>query len=381
MRYFSKKYLALFLISFLAFQLTACSKLNESETISESSKAFVWKNPLDVHHVKIGFAYDIHLMDRLLNVHAGGEMGLDLENSWYNPLTGQYFNLEDEHFRPIAVQFDNHPGARPQAGLIDADIAFEFYVEGGMTRYLGIFLSSYPEHLGPIRSSRPYFIQTAMGFDAFYAHVGGSYQALEDIKAYGVPSINAMNSNAFWREGHKKIPHNLYTSSENILKVAESRGFRLDSDVLWQPFHMEPEEGNGTINAREIEFVYKAPASNQAGGYATSYKYHSEEKVYYRYTNGMAHRDEVTNNHLNCSNILVQYVPTRVLDQEGRLEMALIGEGEGMYYTDGYGIPVTWKKASYGAPTFFYYQGEKLVMNPGKTWVQVMRSGQKENIK
>lgn len=381
MRYFFKKYLALFLISFLAFQLTACSKLNESETISESSKAFVWKNPLDVHHVKMGFSYDFNLVDRLFAEKTEIPINIDVENSWYNPLTGEYLRLEDENFRPIAVQFDNHPSARPQAGLIDADIAFEFYVEGAMTRYLGIFLSNYPEHIGPVRSSRPYFVQTAMGFDSFYVHVGGSNQALSEIKSYGVPSISAMNSNAFWRESHKRIPHNLYTSSQNIIGVAKSRNFRSKSDVQWQPFHLEKEVLNDAIKATEIEFVYKAPSSNQTGGYVTSYKYHSEEKVYYRYTNGMAHRDEVTHNHLNCMNLLVKYVPTRVLDNEGRLEMALVGEGEGMYYTKGYGLPITWKKASYSAPTFFYYQGEKLVMNPGKTWVQVMRSSQKENIK
>ncbi|MGH9132636.1 MAG: DUF3048 domain-containing protein, partial [Ilumatobacteraceae bacterium] len=53
------------------------------------------------------------------------------------PLTGEPVRSADEiPDRPaLAVKIDNHPRARPQAGLNNADIIFEEIVEGTLTRF------------------------------------------------------------------------------------------------------------------------------------------------------------------------------------------------------------------------------------------------------
>ncbi len=61
--------------------------------------------------------------------------------------------------------FDNHPSARWQSGLSQAEIVYEFLVEAPYTRYMGIYLINEPELIGPIRSSRPYFITTLLEYD------------------------------------------------------------------------------------------------------------------------------------------------------------------------------------------------------------------------
>lgn len=84
---------------------------------------------------------------------------------------------------PIAVMIDNDPAARPQFSLAQASLVYEAPVEGGMTRYMAIYPADTDIlKVGPIRSARPYFVLIAAELGAIYLHVGGSPEALSDIK-------------------------------------------------------------------------------------------------------------------------------------------------------------------------------------------------------
>ena len=65
------------------------------------------------------------------------------------------FNGND---RPIAVMIDNHSGAWPQANLNKAYMVYEIVVEGGETRLMVLFKGQNLEKIGPVRSSRHYFL-------------------------------------------------------------------------------------------------------------------------------------------------------------------------------------------------------------------------------
>lgn len=298
-----------------------------------------------------------------------------------NPLTGLITIDELSGRRPIAVMLDNQIDARPQAALSEADIVYEMMAEGLITRYMAIFYGHYPEHIGPVRSARPYFIEKAFEFDPYYVHVGGSMQALSDIKKLGLADIDGLSSSAFWREKHKKAPHNMYTSSEVLVNDAIRLRYNISTEVSFLDFYDEFTVIEGQ-SATEITIVYKEPVQSDRLGYFTSYKYNDEEKVYYRYTNGEPHVDENSKVQLTCTNILVQYAKTKVLDNEGRLDVDLITSGEGKYFTSGKMIEVTWSKASAEATTeFFDLNGTKIKLNPGVTWFQIVKTGTQETIK
>jgi len=298
-----------------------------------------------------------------------------------NPLTGEVVAADDFHKRPLAVMFDNQYDARPQAGLIHADVAYEILAEGRITRYMGIFLSHMPEHIGPIRSARPYFIQKALEYNPFYVHVGGSMQALSDIRTYKMGDIDGLSSGAFHRESHKRIPHNMYSEADTLIGDGLARGYYESVDVEFLPFNDAFTVVLNSTPAKEIKFMYKAPTSSDKVGYYTTYKYDASSLTYLRYTNGHPHIDEDTEEQLYATNILVQYVTTKVLDNEGRLQLGLIGEGKGMYYTGGSGIPVTWQKSDARALTRFYDENNnEITLNPGKTWFQIMELNRKETI-
>ena len=297
-----------------------------------------------------------------------------------NPLTGKVANADLTDRRPIVVMLDNQYYARPQAALSEADIVYEILAEGLITRYMAVFYGNYPDHIGPVRSSRPYFVEKAFEYDPYYVHVGGSMQALNDIRKLGLADIDGLSSGAFWREKHKRAPHNMYTSSEVLVKDANRLGYKTSVDIKFLKFHEDFTVPEG-VDAKNITLVYKEPVQSDKIGYFTSYKYNEAEKVYYRYTNGEPHLDEDSKVHLSCTNILVQYAKTVVLDNEGRLDVDLISSGEGRYYTAGKYIDVTWNKDSAADMThFFDKSGNAIKLNPGVTWFQVVKLGNVETI-
>ena len=55
----------------------------------------------------------------------------------------------------VAVKLDNSPLARPfHRGLAEADLMYQEVVEGGATRFLGVFAPATPTEVGPVRSER-----------------------------------------------------------------------------------------------------------------------------------------------------------------------------------------------------------------------------------
>ena len=65
---------------------------------------------------------------------------------------------EDSNARPIAVMIDNNIGNGRHAGLQDSYINYEIIVEGGLTRIMAVFKDKDVDLIGPVRSSRHYFL-------------------------------------------------------------------------------------------------------------------------------------------------------------------------------------------------------------------------------
>ena len=75
--------------------------------------------------------------------------------------------------RPYCVMIDNDSNdSRPHAGLEDAYIVYEMYVEGKATRLMAVFKGTSTPKIGPVRSSRHYFLDYALDNDALYSHAG-----------------------------------------------------------------------------------------------------------------------------------------------------------------------------------------------------------------
>ncbi|MTI53979.1 DUF3048 domain-containing protein [Geosporobacter ferrireducens] len=291
----------------------------------------------------------------------------DLTGKVPSPISGIYVEQERIERRPFAVMFDNMVKARPQAGLDQAEIVYEFLAEGLITRYMGIFLINEPDTIGSVRSARPYFIDRALEYDALYVHVGGSEQAKSDIKALKMADIDALsrNSTIFWRKSHKQAPHNMYTSTQAIRKAASESKYNTEGVYERLKFHNSDVKPNGA----EISKVGLPYSKN----YTAAFIYNQEEGIYYREINGKSHQDEISKQQMTAKNIIVQKAATKVIDSEGRLEIEMVGKGEGFYLTQGEMLEITWEKKSRKAITRYYDKdGKEIQLNPGITWIQVV---------
>lgn len=80
-----------------------------------------------------------------------------------NPLTGLLADSNLLNRRPVAVKISTFPrGARAyQSGLSLADVAYEYYIEDGLTRFVAVFYGQNANRAGPVRSGR-YFDEHVM---------------------------------------------------------------------------------------------------------------------------------------------------------------------------------------------------------------------------
>lgn len=143
-----------------------------------------------------------------------------------SPLTGMDMNAQFKNQRPLAVMVENEYNARPQSGLDKAGVVYEVLAEGGITRFLAIYLGETVDEIGPVRSARPYFLDYTMEYDGIYIHYGASPQGYTDLKKLKIDAINGMYDDVtFWRDKSRKEPHNAYTNTEKIITTSKEHGF------------------------------------------------------------------------------------------------------------------------------------------------------------
>jgi len=283
-----------------------------------------------------------------------------------NPLTGTDMDMEYENLRPFAVMIENEYNARPQSGLNKAGVVYEILAEGGITRFLAIFLGENLDEIGPVRSARPYFLDYAMEYDSIYVHYGASPQGYIDLKQLKLDAIDGIYDDVtFWRDKSRKAPHNAYTSTENLLNAIDRRGFRKDTKLIAWKFNSE-DSFKGDFELKDFELDYFSK-------YTVRYIYDQDQKVYERYINGKAHTDRQTDESIFVKNIIVCFADTKVIDDVGRLSVKTTASGEGYYISNGYCTKIKWQKDGRGQPTKYTYQdGSELAFNPGNTWIQIL---------
>src|SRR5690625_3645483 len=179
------------------------------------------------------------------------------------PLTGIATN-EDTNQRIVSVMINNHPVARPQSGLSQADIVFEILAEGGITRFLALYQSEQPEIVGPVRSAREYYFELATGYDALYVFHGAANFVYDMIRDQGVENLNgAVHDNdghLFKRESFRKAPHNSYLLYDAVYDVAESNGYDIISTI--EPLHFL--ENDATISGETAnQVIVKYPGRDR----------------------------------------------------------------------------------------------------------------------
>lgn len=288
-----------------------------------------------------------------------------------SPISGLYYPEEQTELRPVAIVYDNHPSSRWQAGITKAEIVYECEVEGPFTRYMAVFLTESPEHIGPVRSARPYFLTFALEFDAVFVHVGGSNEALLNIRDYKIANISGMTSGEFWRyyDTGKAAPNNMYTAMKNLRNAQSYMNYRQEGNYESWNFSEDPYPLSDTYDSQSV----RSFSITYNKDYFVRYDFREDTGIYNRYVNDKLHIDEYYEDEIMATNIIIQKLRKAVLDNEGRLALYNISDGEGYYISNGEMIEISWEKTGIRSRTIYKDNGgNEILLNPGQTWIQVI---------
>ncbi len=361
----------------LALLLTACGGENEDST--QSSEAEVTEpveETVDAEEAMdetSGPETDETTQEVVSDIEETVEEEIDLTGLGINPLTGLYIPEEIVNRRPVGVMINNLKKAMPQSGIAQADVIYETLVEGGIARLFAVFKDFDAEKIGPVRSARHYYLDFSFDFDALYVHYGASDQAFIDIRNLNAPNMNGLSyldAIMCFQDSSRVRPHSTYTSYEGLMAGWEAEKYRTEyADGFSSKFQFAEEnpEMLEAVDANKVilDFSYYQYAW---------FDYDEVSQKYLRNQFGGPQIDRETGDQLAFDNVIVQMAEMWKIpgDTEGRLDMTLVGEGDGYYISHGKAIPITWSKSSHYEPTqYFLTDGSELEMYTGKTWIAV----------
>ncbi len=290
-----------------------------------------------------------------------------------SPVPGSAFVFPDTSVRPFAVMIDNE-GTRslPQGGIDKAQVIYEVMVEGGETRLMPVFWGTSPEMIGPVRSSRHYFLDYSMENDAIYVHFGWSPQAQKDISRLKINNINGVSNGGeiYWDLTKDRGNwQDSYTSMERIRNYVAKVKYRTKSEK--QAVFSYNQVYTELVAGEKVEKINIRYSSS----YTCGYEYDSTKKTYLRYRKGEPQMERSSGKQLEATNIIIQYNSTTGIkgDDKGRQEVKTTGSGKGYLLTDGSVVKIKWSKAERASATKYTDEsGNPIKLNPGATWIQVI---------
>jgi hypothetical protein len=304
------------------------------------------------------------------------------------PLTGLKLASAAILGRPaLAVKIDNHTGARPQVGLDKADIVYEEPVEGGITRFIAIFHSRDASKVGPVRSARLTDLDVLAEYGRpLLAFSGAAAYVLKAVRKANLVSLPHGAYGSIYRRDSSRwvAPHNLFTSTKDLWRVAAKRNTS-PAPVKWAfgapasppPAPVAVTSPGATPTPAIARWPRGVKATVPFGGAWTSvWQFDYRLGRYMRFHGSVPHR-AVTGTQLSAANVLVMRVATQRNNSQaaahGTPELALVGSGEAVLLRDGVRIAGRWARTRLGAATTFTDSlGRPFVFAPGNTWVELV---------
>ncbi len=298
-----------------------------------------------------------------------------------NPITGEVAaDPATLQRRPIAVKLSNAPAdyVRPQAGLNDADIIFEHWTEGAVTRFTAIFYDTTPPNVGPVRSARLIDLELPAMYDAMLAFSGASVGVNQRLNAsdFSDRLLRAAEP-GFYRTGDTSKPfeHTLYIRMDQLWQAVQDKG--LNTPPVFGSYNAFTEVApEGGTPASKINIDYKTEK--------VEWVWDPEIGKYRRWMDFEEHIDANTEEQVTAANV-VFLTPYHVNDaniceqiNNGvcaalSIEIQLWGSGPAIVFRDGQQYNVTWHREGRNDQlTFTDADGNPFPLQIGNTWVQLV---------
>ncbi len=318
-----------------------------------------------------------------------------------NPLTGLPPSdpaLLDR--RPLVIKISNYPrDIRPQYGLNEADVVYEYYIEWQDTRFIGVFYGNDASQIGPVRSGRYFDEHITRMYHAYYVfnyadpreytyYLGGDLQPFMVVPGYGAcpPFAEHKYSSLISDSRHYEMYFNSTKFSDCLA--------RKSADNSRQPLR------NGFFSA--LPPADGAPVDRIYTHYSKCdynyWQYDPTDAVYMRFqetspSKDLQHlndcsdtpetyaplKDALTKQQVTADNVVVIYVPhtfTNQNEQDDEIyHINLVDTGKAFVFRDGLALPARWQRTDIDEPLLITSpSGTPILLKPGRTFYQVIGS-------
>jgi DUF3048 family protein len=274
--------------------------------------------------------------------------------------------------RPLAVKIDNSPLARPQAGLMGADVIFEHLAEGGVTRFDAVYWCGDADPIGPVRSARIIDLDLVQMLQAILVHVGASNENLAALQEkFG---NRLMDENLFKAPFHRTTdrvaPYNTYTSTQGLWAVAPGHG-AAQQGIQLKGLVFRDAAPEGGKPANKVTVPYDSRFSDSV------WEYVPERKKYSKFLLGEPLVSD--NQRVQAENVIVLFTPHTVTDiiedslGSRSIAMDLRGRGRAVIFRDGQAFEAQWLRDDPNAMIRFVDANNKdIALKNGRSWIEIV---------
>ncbi len=324
---------------------------------------------------------------------------VDPAASAYNPLTGLVpADPSLLNRRPIAIKISLYPRAiRPQFGLNEADVVYEYYIEWQNTRFIGIFYGDNAKQIGPVRSGRYFDEHITRMYHSYYVFnyadprefqyfLGGDFQKwvvvpggtdcppffqfrfstlIKDIYHYETYFDSTRFSECLAKNHEDNTRQNLRSGffTPNVPEggIAVDRIFTHYSKCDYNYWEYDPNSGR--------YMRYQETSKIQTPAHIDDCVDDPE--------NYTALTDNLTGQQVSTANVVELFVSHTFMNENEQQDeiyhINLIDSGNAFVFRDGMAYPARWMRTDIDQPLLLTtLSGTPIYLKPGNTFYQVI---------
>jgi hypothetical protein len=272
---------------------------------------------------------------------------------------------------PTIIQIENSIDARPQAGLQQADLIYEYISEGSIPRLSVIYWHPLPDLVGPVRSCRLITIRLELMYQGMIYCSGANDYVLGMVWKHPnlVNDYSHGAGNVFYRDNTTRYaPHNVMMHGNNVTT------FTAQQNLSAPQYDIAPKHPDAT-------FTGDAAPTISVPDHGAVWQYDAGSKQYLKTQDGRAFTN-VGTGRVHAKTVIVEYVnsfldtnPANSFHGYFTEAYELTGDGKADIFVDGVVIHATWHHPDPNVPAVYLdANGNPIELDNGLTWVHVIGS-------